>query len=101
VKLLLESNRPVYLVGDARAFLYPVPMSRLRYRGVFDVSSTASFRAAWLGENPPDDAIVVVAPGELARFESTYRNLPPMPDDWRGRPMFITDTQFRSFLPLE
>lgn len=101
VELLGSTDRPVYLVGDARAFLYPVSSGRLHYRSVFDVASTRPFREAWLGESPAADAIVVVAPTELERFEKTYRNLPPMPSEWRGRPMFVTDVAFRSFVLVE
>ena len=100
-KLLLASDRPVYLVGEVRAFLYPVRSDRLHYRSVFDVSSTKPFREAWLGAEVPADAIVVVAPGELERFEKTYRNLPTMPADWRGRPMFVTDAELKAFVPVE
>lgn len=101
VKFLLSSNRPVYLLGDARAFMYPVPTARLHYRTVFDVSSTKPFKEAWLGDNVPADAIIVVAPSELERFERTYRNLPKMPGEWRGRPMFVTDPEFKAFVPIE
>lgn len=101
LRLLQQSDRPVYLVGDARAFLYPVPSTRLHYRTVFNVPADKPFREAWLGDSPSSDAIVVVAPSELERFEKTYRNLPKMPDEWRGRPMFVTDSQFKMFIPLE
>jgi hypothetical protein len=101
VKLITSTNRPVYLIGDARAFLYPLSTEQLHYRSVFDVSSIKPFREAWLGDAPASDAIVVVVPSELARFENTYRNLPKMPDDWRGRPMFVTDVEFKSFVPVE
>ena len=33
----LPKTGTIYLIGDARAFVYPIPMSRLRYRTVFDV----------------------------------------------------------------
>ncbi len=100
-RLLQSTDRPVYLVGDARAFLYPVPTARLHYRSVFDVSSAKPFKDAWLGKSPESDAIVVVAPSELERFEKTYRNLPEMPEEWRGRGMFVTDVAFKTLLPME
>jgi hypothetical protein len=87
---IYETDRPLVLVGDAKAFWYAVPMSRITYRSVFDVRSDKSFKEAWLGDNVPADAIIVVDPNELARFEKTYRNLPAMPEAWRGRnEMFV------------
>ena len=84
VDRLLDSDRTVVLVGDARAFLYPVPMSRLRYRTVFDVVGD-DLREAY---RVPDssDAIVVIDPAELRRLSGTYRHFPIRPGEWLMRP---------------
>ena len=50
----LPESGTIFLIGDARAFLYPVPMSRLRYRTVFDVKSDApDIVQAWMGTETP------------------------------------------------
>jgi hypothetical protein len=71
----------IYLVGDARAFLYPVPMSRLHYRTVFDVKDTGSdVVQAWIGsEKVMSGDCLLVDPAELRRFHQTYFGLPPLP----------------------
>jgi hypothetical protein len=74
----LQSDRPIVLVGDARAFLYQVPMSRLQYRTVFDVKDK------WIAEVPAG-AILIVDPGELKRFAKTYAGLPPIPPEFLRR----------------
>ena len=65
------------LVGEARAFWYPRPMNRLRYRTVFDVDTSAGGDAvrAWRGEPGPADWLVI-NPSELQRFADTYRGIP-------------------------
>ena len=79
----IDSDRTLVLAGDARAFWYQVPMSRLRYRTVFDVNVKPgqSIIDAWIGNKPPDDAIVVVDPNELRRFSRTYWMIPMVPGD--------------------
>jgi len=68
------------LVGDAKAFYYQRPMSRLRYRTVFDVTDDADWLMAWAGPTARDaNATVLVDPSEVSRFERTYRRLPPAP----------------------
>jgi hypothetical protein len=67
---VFAGTAPVVLVGDAKAFLYPIPMTRLGYRTVFDVPGDR-----WLGDVPAD-AIVIRDPAELSRLKSTYRRLP-------------------------
>jgi hypothetical protein len=72
----LPADRPIVLVGDAQAFLYSgIPMSRLKYRTVFDVA----------GEDGKDWLIkwtrrargtVLVFPGELERFRNSYFSVP-------------------------
>jgi hypothetical protein len=71
------------LVGDARAFWYPLPMSQIRYRSVFDVKDGESdVVKAWIGpEGRRPGEIILVDPAELKRFKSTYFGLPPLPDE--------------------
>jgi hypothetical protein len=82
VQAVLDRSEPVALIGDARAFLYPIAMSRLRYRTVFDVDVKPgeSLISAWLG---PDGGSpwLIVDPLELERFSRTYYGIPaPAPD---------------------
>ena len=84
IKTQCESGRKLTLAGDARAFLYVMPMTNLRYRTVFDVDQRPgqNLIEAWLG---PDAAAIrgeyqiVVDQGELSRFSRTYRHIQPMP----------------------
>ncbi|HMO26819.1 MAG TPA: hypothetical protein PKB10_11160 [Tepidisphaeraceae bacterium] len=89
-RLITQTDRPIVLVGEAKAYWYAVPADRLIWRSVFDVAShapTASplsadeFVRAWVGEVPAG-AIIIVFPGELRRFANTYRHLPPLPSEW-------------------
>jgi 4-amino-4-deoxy-L-arabinose transferase-like glycosyltransferase len=83
VDRLVNSDRQVALVGDARAFFYPIPMSRLRYRTVFDVSGDDLLHGYHVDES--DNMIVLVDPSELRRFFDTYRHFPILPRDWLMR----------------
>lgn len=83
------------LIGDAKAFLYTLPMTNLRYRTVFDVDVTSAKDAveAWLG---PDAAevratyYVVIDGDELDRFAKTYlKNMPPLPAMPGGQPIVV------------
>jgi hypothetical protein len=69
------------LVGDAKAFLWQRPMSRLRYKTIFD-ADTSNGRGvidAWAG--PPDGKQwLLIDPDELKRFES-YQPFPPLPPE--------------------
>ena len=69
------------LIGDARAFNYQIPLSRLRYRTVFDVKSDASNLVdAWAGSDKQlPGEWRVIDPAELRRFRKTYFGLPPLP----------------------
>jgi hypothetical protein len=82
VKTAAMQDKPLILVGDAKAFWFDIPMSRLRYRTVFDVD-TSNGRptiAAWMeGTKDLSDANVVVDPGELERFSRTYKGIPLPP----------------------
>jgi hypothetical protein len=72
----LDSGRPIALAGDAKAFWYQIPMSRLTYRTVFDVDVQPgeSLIDAWT-RGVPEHAIVVVDPNELSRLSRTYYGL--------------------------
>jgi hypothetical protein len=76
----------VELIGDAKAFWYVMPMTRLRYRTVFDVDTSreGDVLKAWEGPAPLAGAWKVIDPRELERFERTYQPLPSLPD-WIGR----------------
>jgi hypothetical protein len=75
----IDAGQSVALVGDARAFLYPIPMSRLHYRTVFDVAASPGedLIHAWLGGANAD--LAIVDPNELRRLTRTYYGLPPLP----------------------
>lgn len=77
-----EGASPVALIGDARAFWYPIDSSRLIYRTVFDVEPTARDALGAYGATPPD-AVLIVDPNELRRLHATYRHVPPPPADAR------------------
>jgi hypothetical protein len=78
----MPADATLILVGDAKAFAYQRPMSRLRYRTVFDVASSNDWLSAWIGEPPPPpNNVILVDPGELGRFARTYRALPPVPPE--------------------
>ena len=72
----------LFLAGDSRAFHYQIPMSRLRYRTVFDVnvSNASGMIEAWTeGAENTRPAWILVDPDELRRFSRTYKNLGPLP----------------------
>ena len=73
----------IALIGDARVFLYQIPMTHLSYRTVFDVddaSGSQSFIEAWAGPPAPDQ-LLVIDPTELKRFQKTYQPFPPIPSE--------------------
>lgn len=80
------------LIGDAKAFWYQRPMTRLKYRTVFDVDARAGASAidAWRGPglHPPDEWLLVDAE-ELRRFEKTYRGIPAPPPELEGKTQAI------------
>ncbi|WP_428937390.1 ArnT family glycosyltransferase [Fontivita pretiosa] len=94
---VLDGDRPIVLVGDAQAFRWPVPMSRLRYRTVFDVDARPdqSVIDAWIGPDAPRDAIIIVDPASLRRFARTYWGIPPF--EGTQTQMFILDSSSRSW----
>jgi hypothetical protein len=69
------------LVGDAEAFWYPLPMSRLFYKTVFDVDTgdpNASIIDDWLKGIPFDQFRTQVDREELDRFHRTYYKIPAL-----------------------
>jgi hypothetical protein len=92
-----DPNAHIVLVGDSRAFYYQVPMSRLRYRTIFDLDTTglpatpdaATLIAAWAARPPgpkrPPGEWLVIDGVELERFSRTYFAVPPPPPEWRDR----------------
>ncbi len=75
VQQVASPQDKVMLVGDARAYLYPMPMTQLRYRTVFDVDNQdgSDIVWAWQGGNaPPAGWRVVVDPAELRRMQSYH-----------------------------
>jgi len=90
----LQADATLILVGDARAFWYPIPMSRLRYKTVFDVAGAPGENLvdAWtdsLGDRRR--AWIWIDPLELERFSRTYHPLPPLPSELaqRDRPFMM------------
>jgi hypothetical protein len=74
----LKEGTSVDLVGDANAFLYQIPMSRLHYKTVFDVDTSdpkKTIEQDWLA-GMPEDALVVRDADELKRFARTYYGIP-------------------------
>jgi hypothetical protein len=77
----------VCLIGDATAFRYPLPSSRLHYRTVFDIDARGRpIEDAWADGCPrqPGD-IVLLDFNELARFARTYYAIPPSRTGGEGR----------------
>jgi hypothetical protein len=76
----LPPDVPVDLVGNAQAFLFQIPMSRLNYKTVFDVDTSDPSNSViedWLA-GMPKTPIVIVDSGELGRFAKTYYNIPSL-----------------------
>lgn len=77
----LQTDQTLYLIGDAEAWMYQVPMKQLRYRTVFDVRTDdeSSILEAWSRDWPMDgSSLIAVDPGSLARFHDTYRGIPQL-----------------------
>jgi hypothetical protein len=74
----LKDEQSIDLVGDACAFWYQIPMSRLHYKTVFDVDTSKPnqpIEDAWLA-GMPADAVVWPDDAELRRFAGTYYGIP-------------------------
>lgn len=81
-----QSDKPIILVGDAKAFWFNIPMSRLYYRTVFDVNTKPdqSIVQAWInGAARLPDADVIIDPAELNRFHRTYLGIPMLPPQFQ------------------
>jgi len=76
----------VALVGDARAYVYTIPMERLRYRTAFAIKPANHWLDAWAGADQAD--LIVIDPNEWHRLWKTYRHIPPLPDQFQ-RPVTI------------
>jgi hypothetical protein len=77
----LPPGATVVLAGDAKAFWYSIPMSRLRYRTVFDVDADngSDLATLWNGGSPPAQTRLIVDPGELERLHKYYWKMPAPP----------------------
>jgi hypothetical protein len=89
-----DSDKQVALIGDAEAFLYQIPMSRLHYRTVFDIpTNTTDPIEAWAGPIAENNSnwLLVINPSEIKRLHETYLDVPPLPPQWvaRGNQPFI------------
>ncbi len=93
-----HSSDRIALIGDANAFFYDVPSSRLIYRSVFDVyiPPGTSVVDGWLGKSVDElrrsGAWVIINTSELNRLCATYRHLPkPLPpfDQVRPEPIVL------------
>ncbi|MDB5301463.1 MAG: hypothetical protein JWO87_3126 [Phycisphaerales bacterium] len=77
-------EKKLILVGEGRAFLYQIPMSRLRYKTVFDVDTSGgkSLMEAWAGPAAGRrEAWLLIDPDELKRFARTYQPIPAVPPE--------------------
>jgi hypothetical protein len=84
----IPESQQVVLIGDARAFWYPIPMRRLYYRTVFDVNAVdgESSVDAWKKGAPTGPGVLyVIDPSELLRFARTYYAIPAPPPDVAAR----------------
>ncbi|MCC6424932.1 MAG: hypothetical protein IT447_15775 [Phycisphaerales bacterium] len=91
---ILDGKDDLALVGDAAAFRYPIPMTRLHYRTVFDVPPDGDAVHAWLKGQPthPSRPLwLLIDPPELERFTRTYQHIPPVPEWVRqhGEPFVV------------
>ena len=82
----LPADAHIDLVGDARAFLYPFPMSRLTYRTVFDVGSSGDTIKDWTGKSDvSSNHLLVIDPAELHRLHRTYFQISDLSEDELAR----------------
>jgi hypothetical protein len=76
------------LVGNAQAFLFPVPLDHLHYRSVFNLhTGTDDPVIAWIGPEPIGNPnwLLVIDPAEIDRLHRTYVGVPALPPDWAAR----------------
>jgi hypothetical protein len=75
----------VAMIGDAQAFLYPIPLSQLHYRTVFNVATGYDNPVdAWIGPQVRGNHnwLLVINPMEIDRLHRTYVGVPPLPREW-------------------
>ncbi|HWE92623.1 MAG TPA: hypothetical protein VG269_01500 [Tepidisphaeraceae bacterium] len=80
----MPPDTKLILVGEGRAFWYQIPMSRLRYKTVFDADTSGGkgLVEGWAG--PAADrggAWLLIEPEELKRFARTYPPIPTVPPE--------------------
>jgi hypothetical protein len=76
----VQAKSNIVLVGDARAFLYPLPSSHMHYRTIFDMTgidptSKDKIINAWLGPDAArlrKECTIIVDQDEMDRLISTY-----------------------------
>jgi hypothetical protein len=96
-----DSQMQIGLVGDAQAFLYQIPLSRMHYRAVFNLhTGTDDPVQAWLGPEPIGNPnwLLMINPNEIDRLHATYFGVPALPPDWASREpndFFIRGDQLR------
>ena len=76
----LPDGAVVDLVGNAQAFLYQLPMTRLNYKTVFDVDTSDPSKTIvedWL-QGMPTTRFVLIDSEELDRFARTYYKIPSL-----------------------
>ena len=83
-----QPGTKVALVGGGQAFFESLPMSRLKYRVIFNVDfeKGGNVLDAWLGQDIDtlrrEGYVVVVQPGEIRRLAATYWQVPKLPPSW-------------------
>jgi hypothetical protein len=80
-----DGHMQIGLVGDAQAFLYQIPLSRMHYRAVFNLhTGTDDPVQAWLGTEPIGNPnwLLMINPTEIERLHDTYYGVPALPPDW-------------------
>jgi hypothetical protein len=85
--LEVPDDATLVLVGEAKAFYYTRPMTRLQYRTIFDLDTgdgRTLLEAYGVPAVVPPGEYLLVDPAELERFEKTYRPLAPIPAAWKA-----------------
>jgi hypothetical protein len=93
IQHLAARDGEIYFVGDSQVFLIQVPMTRLKYRTVFDIDTREKPSAieAWMGVSQrPADASIFVNPDENERLARTY-GIPELPPEYRRREHFVIE----------
>jgi len=81
----LKDGQSLDLIGDAGAFWYQIPMSRLHYKTVFDVDTSDPEKMIdqdWLA-GMPKDAVIWRDDDEMKRFARTYYDMKDGPNSSR------------------